>query len=93
MKVLSDRERHAYESPPCPICGGPSRTNFVSVLTVDQDPDDPDTPQWVAGTWECDRYLSSRFMTDCPECGERFDYFHQLSICPHVEYRPEEDVT
>lgn len=51
--ALTTAERDTYREPPCPVCGGPTEVGFVSVLSHDQDPSDPDTPQWVAATITC----------------------------------------
>ena len=50
---LTSHEAAAYDSPPCPHCGGTTIVNWVACPTADQDPDRPDTRQWYPGTYAC----------------------------------------
>lgn len=44
-------ERHLYEPPPCPVCGGPTEVNWIDVTTEEEEPDTYAIP----GTYWCAR--------------------------------------
>jgi hypothetical protein len=51
--IYSDRQRHGYTPPPCPVCGGPTSQHWIDVANIDTDVEDPDAPQWAPGTTQC----------------------------------------
>lgn len=46
--LYSRAERDAYESPPCPQCGGPTVTTWIPAGGLNDPPD-----HWLPGTYRC----------------------------------------
>ena len=41
-------ERRSYQSPPCPVCGGPTRQHWIPVKTLSDHVD-----RYMPGSYEC----------------------------------------